>query len=378
MTIIPRYLPLCLITIPLLLGACAEKEQVEVPEPVRPVKSIVVEDAEKGGKRNFPGRIDAVNKAELSFRVPGKVSELLVVEGDLVEQDQLLLKLDPTDYQIVVNDRQATYDRTRKDYDRGRQLVSQGNISRRDFDKIEGDFKNAEAALQQAKQDLSYTELKAPFGGTVARRMIESFEEVQAKQPVISLRDNTELKVQFDVPENIIRSISPDETRRESGSEVPVWASFDSLPGKQFELTFLEVATQADPQTQTFQATFTMPAPTELVVLPGMTANVVADFSQFIGRDAIFYIPVAAIAADAELKPLVWVVNDQDMSVQARPVEIGKMRGVNIEVKEGIEPGERIVTAGSPYLAEGMKVKLIESREEAQPRPEDLPLMLKQ
>ncbi|MCP3867269.1 MAG: efflux RND transporter periplasmic adaptor subunit [Gammaproteobacteria bacterium] len=337
---------------------------------------MLVEGAEQGGMRRFPGRIDAVNKAELSFRVPGKVSELLVAEGDPVEKDQVLVKLDPTDFQLVVNDRTATFNRTSKDYKRAAQLVKEGNISRRDFDKIEADFKSAEASLQQARQDLSYTELQAPFKGTVSKRMIESFEEVDAKQPVLSLRDNSLLKVQFDVPENIVRTITPGDAQ--ARDVVPVRASFETLPGREFELEFLEVATQADSQTQTFEVTFTMDAPSEVSILPGMTANVVADFSKYTGTDAIYYIPVAGIAADAELKPRVWVVDEGTMSVKSRPVEIGKMRGAEIEVKEGIKPGERVVTAGTPYLAEGMKVKLMEPREEAQPRPGDLPFMLKQ
>jgi multidrug efflux pump subunit AcrA (membrane-fusion protein) len=90
---------------------------------VRPVKTIVVVTPESGGIRHFPARIDANRKAELSFRVPGKVTELAIKEGDRVVEGQLIARLDPTDYQITVNDRQAPFDNARKNFERTKKLV---------------------------------------------------------------------------------------------------------------------------------------------------------------------------------------------------------------------------------------------------------------
>ena len=130
-----------------LLGACGKQESPEVSDVARPVKSLLVAGAEQGGQRNFPARIDAVNKAELSFRIQGKVAELLVREGDRVEKDQPLAELDPTDFNIVLQDRQATFSRARADFDRAKGLIDKGFISRTDYDKLEAEFTNASAAL---------------------------------------------------------------------------------------------------------------------------------------------------------------------------------------------------------------------------------------
>jgi len=92
----------------LLLTACSEEAPLPPPES-RPVKTMLVGGVTAGNFRQFPGVVDAIQRADLSFRVQGKIIEVLVREGDLVEKGKVLAKLDPTDYQIVLNDRKASY-----------------------------------------------------------------------------------------------------------------------------------------------------------------------------------------------------------------------------------------------------------------------------
>ena len=201
----------------LFLAGCAEEAPEEQVDVARPVKTLVVATPETSGERKFPARIEAVRKAELSFRVPGKVQELNVKEGDEISESQVLAKLDTTDFEIVLADRQASYDRNLKDYNRAKEFIKGGFLSRTDFDKKESEFKSARAALRQAKQDLAYTELKAPFDGLLARRYIERFEQIQAKQPVFSLRGTDQLEFIFDVPESIVKMLQLE-------TEVPVYS----------------------------------------------------------------------------------------------------------------------------------------------------------
>jgi len=332
---------------------------------------MVVEGGTGGGIRHFPARIDSLQKAEVSFRVPGKIKEILVREGDLVDKGQVLARLDDTDYRIALKDRQAAFDRARKEYERGKELIRKGYISRTDYDKLEAAYKRARARLEAARQDLAYTELKAPFDGTVAERLVEQYEQVQAKEPVFALSDTSSLKVIFDVPERIVQSIRHNAGR----GEAPVEVSFESLPDQKFPVQFLEASTRADPQTQTFQITYTMPRPKGLNVLPGMTASVTVDLSKVLTRKQAIQVPLTAVTANARLKPIVWVVDEQHL-VHAREVTLGELRGAEIEITRGLEPGMRIVTAGTPYLAEGMKVALLPEVEQAEPRPDDLRLIL--
>ena len=115
-----------------LFFACSEPPPEPSASAERLVKSMVVAPPAGKGIRNFPGRVDSAYKAELSFRVNGKLDRLLVSEGEVVKQGQLLAELDKTDFEIVQRDRQATWDRADKDYVRAKDLVGKGVISTRD------------------------------------------------------------------------------------------------------------------------------------------------------------------------------------------------------------------------------------------------------
>lgn len=359
----------------LISSGCSQDGQPTGPAPVRPVKTLLVESPDIGGERNFPGRVDAETKAELAFRVPGTVKEMLVKEGDQVQEGDVLITLDATDYDIAARDAQATFDRAENDFSRAQELVKDGFISRTDFDAKEAEFKNAQAALERTTQDLDYTKLKASFDGTISQRYVERFEEVQAKQPVLAMQDNNSLQVKVDVPENIIRSMRPNSDAQTNAERVPTWASFDNHPDETFALTMREVSTRADAATQTFEVTYTMPAPEDFMVFPGMTATVTADLSQVTVTERAFSLPATAVTADPELDPFVWVIEEPAMTVRKAPVEVGRLTGSSIEIDAGLEPGQRVVVAGVGYLADGMEVRLLAQREEAEPRADEAPAM---
>lgn len=348
------------------LTGCSEEEIAPAPEVVRPVKTMLIAAPADAGIRQFAGRIDANRKAELAFRVPGTVQKITVKEGDAVNKDQIIARLDPTDYQITVNDRQASFDAALANYERGKVLVKKGSISKMDFDKLEERYKNTRAALERARQDLSYTSLRAPFAGIIAVRHVENFEEVQAKQSIMTLNDTSVLEVKVNVPETIMLQIQADRAQSDE-ERLDVYASFDTLLGEKFKLTFKEMATKADPKTQTFEATFTMSKPEGLTILPGMTVTVTSDLSKRIGIKTVYLLPVSAVVADTGLQPTAWIVDENSMTLTPRKIAVGKMLGRSIEVTEGLNPGDRVVTAGVPFLVDGMKVTLLPKTEQADP-----------
>ncbi|UCH41966.1 MAG: efflux RND transporter periplasmic adaptor subunit [Gammaproteobacteria bacterium] len=358
------------------LSACGGPEEELPPPPVRPVKLFTVEGTEGAALRRFPGAISASQRAELSFRVNGTLQKILVKEGDRVKQGQVLAQLDPTDYQIRVSDRQATFDKSQKNFNRAKELIQDGNISQTDYDQVEANFRSSEAALKLAKQELAYTRLRAPFAGSIGRREVDNFEEVQPKQAIFQLQNVDQLDVAIDMSENLVRSLRRAE-QADSASEskaskvVEAYASFEGKEGDKFSLKIKEVSTKADPQTQTFRVTFTMPQPKDFAVLPGMTANVFLDLSRLISADTAKWVPISAVVADGELDARVWVLDDKTMTVSARPVKIGRMSGRNIEVSSGLAGGEEIVSVGAAYLADGMQVSRMILTEQAEPRADD-------
>jgi RND family efflux transporter MFP subunit len=241
----------------LALVGCAEKEPPpQVQDVSRPVKTMVIAGADVAGMRSFPARIAASARADLSFRIPGTVKELPVKEGDRLLEGDLVARLDTTDYQIVVDDKRATYENAKKNFERGKKLIKSGTISQFDFDKLEAKFKNAQAALNTATQDLVYTELKAPFDGIIATREVDRFEEVRAKQKIVILQNIEMLEVKFDAPESIkVKFDAPEsnirrirageaETGMRARDKIRVVASFEGQPETRYPLTFKEVSTK--------------------------------------------------------------------------------------------------------------------------------------
>ena len=343
-----------------ILSACEEPPQTYVASS-RPVKTIVIGDGSTGDTRTFPAVVDAIQKADISFRVDGKVQKILVKEGDEVKKGQVLAELDPIDFDIRLNDRKASYATAKANYDRARELVEKGAISRVDHDDIRARYHTAKANLDEAKQDMLYTKLKANFDGIIAKRHVEKFEEVILSQTVFSLEDVSALKIKVDVPENLMILV---KTNR--GKPRNLHAVFNNISNQEFPLTFVEATTKADANTKTFKVTLRMTNPEGYNVLPGMTATVFAGlFPDEYKSDTTVTLPISAVISNNEKQATVWVVDEKTMTVKSQRVQPGMMVGDTMQV-DGLNLGDRVVIAGAPFLRDDMKITLLETGEQAQ------------
>ncbi|MCW8963602.1 MAG: efflux RND transporter periplasmic adaptor subunit [Gammaproteobacteria bacterium] len=345
----------------LVLAGCGGEAPPEQEPEVRPVKTILIESTGMESIREFPAVVQATQQADLSFRVSGKLKEFPVKEGDEIEQGDVIARLDDTDFKIALNDARAAYTRALADFKRAKELLPEGHISRSDYDKLDSQNKQTNASLQLARQNVEYTMLKAAFDGVVAKRLVDNFEEVSAKQGIVRLHDTSSLDIIFDIPESLM--ILVDRSKRGQGSGRKVVARFNAIQNKEFPLTFKEVATDADERTQTYKITFTMSPSERYNILPGMKATVITDTSDIEGKEHSVLLPIAAVSAGADKQATVWLVDEQTMTVKPEQVKVGDMQSDSIEVI-GLEPGKRVVTTGVAFLREGMKVSLLETGEQ--------------
>lgn len=361
------------------IGACDDAPPPAAEPASRPVKLFTVDTGIGEEIRRFPATIEASKQAELGFRVSGQLKELPVREGDVVEEGQVLARLDPTDFEIALEDRRAAFENTQRNFRRAAELIDSGSISRLDYDRMEAEFRSARAALAQAEANLNYATLRAPFRGRVARRFVDNFEEVLGKQRVVYLQDTDMLDVIIAMPESVVRSVTVNDTDGDltrqpaadsAAADVRAMVSFEDHSDISYALRIKEVSTRADADTQSFAVTFTMPQPEEFTVLPGMTAQVDVDFTDILSRDTATWVPAPAVQADADLEARVFVLDPETMQVRSRPVTVGRLAGDMIEVLSGLEGGEEIVAVGAAYLADGMRVTRLETGEQAVPRSE--------
>jgi RND family efflux transporter MFP subunit len=357
--ILPRTVVILMLA--LVFSGCSDDSVDDKEEPVRPVKTILIESMGLENTRSFPGIVDASQKAEMSFRVSGKLNELPVNEGQEIEQGDVIAQLDNTDFNIALKDSRASHQRAKADFKRAKKLLPEGHISRSDYDKLDAQFKTATADLAQAQQNLAYTTLKASFSGVVAKRYVQNFEEVSAKQKIVLLHDTSSLDISFDIPENLMILIN--RGKRDGDSRRKVVAEFKAIKDKQFPLTFKEVATAADKVNQTFKVTFTMEPPEGFNILPGMITTVIADSSDLESNAQAILLPVAAVISNTDKQATVWLVDEKTMTVFPQKVQAGIMQKDQIEVT-GLKSGNRVVVTGVPFLREGMKVSLLETGEQ--------------
>jgi len=346
-----------------LLIACSKPEPPPLPEVARPAKLFTVVGPNEMMMRSFPGEVQASEEANLAFRVKGKLIEFPANRGIQVKQGDLLARLDPSDYRAIVNQAQAQYDLAVAQFKRASELIDRQLVSRAEYDQREALMKVRKSNLTQARNDLEYTRLIAPFDGVVARRMAENFENVTAGQVVLILQTKKMIDVIVDIPESIVARIERVRAERQTKS---VQVRFGSTSGHTYTAEYKEHETDADPATLTFKVTFSLPAPDDLNVLPGMSATVIADLSDlFSEKTAATLVPIESVFS-AEDQPLdadqqqVWVVDPESMRTSRRNVTVGQLTGQNIAILDGLEPGELIVAAGVNAVQEGMWVRPLE------------------
>jgi RND family efflux transporter MFP subunit len=362
----------------LLATSCGrEEEKSTVAEVVRPVKVITIDSGGSGSGLQLPGKVRAAQRVELGFQVVGgRLVELPIAgkEGGYVKKGELLARIDPKDFQTdlrnaegQLREAQAALDLAKSEYARIQRIrkedpgaTSQAMADRRReaVNQAQGRIKSLKAAMDNAKNQLSYTYLRAPFSGLIAKRYVDNFQEVKPKQPIVSLEDISNVELLIDVPETVMAI-----AREGAQGSVEAVAEFPTAPGKQFPLKPKEFATKADPATQTYQVVLQMPQPEDINVLPGMTATVVVSVPGQEKEERAISIPAIAVMTDPNGTNYVWLVDSANMNVLKKEVKVGRLAGSeNIDVLEGLEGGETLVVAGGTKLQEGMKVSFWEQK----------------
>lgn len=337
------------------------------PEVLRPVRTQQVFSTGGVRVRSFSGSARSGTESRLSFRVAGSIVELPVRVGDSVGAGQLIARLDAEDYRLAMREAEAGLAQARaqaqnaeSNYERVRDLYEADNASRADLDAALASFRSTEASvrasdqrLQLARQQLSYTRLTAPTAGAVAAVPVEVNENVQAGQVVVYLNSGSELEVEVGVPEVLISQVTESDL-----TEV----TFDALPDRIFEARVSEVGVAATGTATTYPVTVVLSDP-DPDLRSGMAAEVSFRFESAEGRE-LFIVPSVAVGEDRDGR-FVYVVEPADGAgarsgvgvIRRRPVRIGEMTTLGLEILEGLSDGEHVVVAGVSRIEDGLRVQ---------------------
>jgi len=366
----PLRPPLLITLLALMLCSCdnKEKEKAEVPA-VRPIKLMTVGSNLTGQTRSLPGTVRATERVDLAFQVSGPLIELPVREGQRVKRGDLVARINPQDFETSLRNAKGTVARAKASVDyavaeyqrfRNVKAIDAGAVSDSQVHLkftaqavAQAGLQSAEAGLAAAQDQLDYTRLRAPFTGLIARRLVDNYQEVAIKQPILSLQNMTDIEVLVDVPESMMAPIRTTKPR--------LYADFAADPTRHFELKIKEAALLADSMTQTFRVVLVMPAPAGIRILPGMTATVSIEFASVPEDEGGIIVPAVAVWADDGGHSMVWVVDTKAMAVHRRAVTTGDLTGTDsIKITAGLNPEEVIAISGVSNLQEDQVVRKLE------------------
>lgn len=305
-----------------------------------PLESVPVAQVDLPRVYRLDGVAEAVNRSTVSAQTSGRVLEVAFDVDDYVRAGDLIVRLDDSQQKAAVTQAEANLKAASaqrqdadKEYARIKGVFERGAVSKADMDKVTAVRKQARAgqqaaaaALQQAREELGYTRIEAPYNGIVTERLIEVGETAQPGRPLMSGLSLDSMRISVDVPQNLVDSI-----RREGKAQAQV-------DGKWTLAERVTVFPVADPRSDTFKVRLELPSGTRNV-FPGMYVKV-----GFVsGVDKGLVIPLSAVVLRSEVVG-VYVV-DSDGGVRFRHIRLGSQAGPeHVGVLSGLAEGELVAT----------------------------------
>jgi RND family efflux transporter MFP subunit len=341
----------------LLVTAC-EETVVQQEAVARPIKVHTIGEADTSSRLEYPGSIRAYQHADMAFEVSGRIEEFFVKEGDDVVQGEVLARLDPRDYEADLKAAQANLRKAESDLRRSKSIYKEdpGAISTETIDTHQRAVDVSKANLAVSQKALDDTRLRAPFSGRMARKLVEDFQNVKAKEPVLVLQDTSTLEIDVNVPERDIARAPTDRKRETVTERTDPEIIVSALPHLKFPGWIKEFASTADPVTRTFSIKLNFKNPGDVNILPGMTARVQVT----VNPERAWSVPVSAALADDNGKAFVWKVDPDSMAVSRAPVELGDMFDDRVLITAGLEQGDVVAISGVNQLRDDMVVRLLE------------------
>jgi membrane fusion protein (multidrug efflux system) len=339
---------LLLLTPLLSCGAADDGEELAAPPVV--IGNVELRDLEE--RIDATGELVAKEEAQIASEVSGRITEILVDEGEAVEAGQVLLEIDPerrnlelADARAGLTEAGAALGEQKRDYGRAKTLHERGIASDAALDQAETELALAGSRAEAARARVGVAEravrdasVRARFAGLIARRQVSRGEFVNVGQPLFELVALDPVEVEFHLSER-------DSSRVAIGQEVRV--SVAPFPGEPFRGVVTVVSPTIDVRTRTLRVKAQIENP-DGRLRPGLFAR--ADLGIAI-REGILLVPEEAILLRSDGS--VVFRRGEGNRVERVIVETGEHRGNRVEITRGLASGDQIVTRGQTGLVDG-------------------------
>lgn len=339
---------LSLIVIMLTLPACSGEEMSENSEDDTPVIPVEVSSVSRGNISAYysnTATLEAEQEATVVSKVRGIIEEIYVEEGDRVQAGQVIAKIEDDQYQIEADRAKATLDRLYNEYQRNKELFERELIAAETYQNSQYEYESQKATYDLAELNLEYTSVKSPISGVISRRHVKEGNMIGIDQSMYRVTDFTPLQAILHIPEHEMSKI-----RKNQRAELRV----DALPNQTFVGHVERISPVVDSETGTFKVTIYVDETKDLL-RPGMFGRVKIVYDT---RENTRMIPKSAVISE-DLAQSVYVIKDS--LAFKKEIQTGYTNGLNVEVLNGLDDGEMVVTIGQGSLQDSSKVSVIES-----------------
>lgn len=331
----------------LVLTACGGASDAPAPPEPTAVEVVRVATAGEASGLQVTGRIARRREMELSFRVPGVMTGLMVEAGDRIAAGQVLASLDPTGLAAAEQRAAAELERLRRDYARDKALFDKGFVSRQRLDDRASAVKAAEAGLTAAAFDRRWARLVSPVSGVVLERVRQSGEVVQPGQTVLRVADESSpLIVRLPAPDREAARIRPG-----AAAQVRIDAGAPELVGR-----VARVGESADARSGAVEVEVELPAGADL--RSGQIVTVAIAAAPAAGA-ALTRLPAEAILEAEGRAAAVLVVDPAASVARRRAVTFAGFDGDDALVL-GLPAGAQVITAGAGFVSDGERVRVVD------------------
>jgi membrane fusion protein (multidrug efflux system) len=291
------------------------------------------------------GTTKANESVAITSTLEERVTDIFFEDGDVVDQDQILLKLDDSEARYRLAEAKATLREQQKQFERISKLAKTRSTSRSRLDEEQGLLEIARARVAFLKAQLQDYMIRAPFAGILGTRQISNGAVVNSDTVITTLDDTTVIKLDFTVPEAYLGMLR---------NGMDITAQSPAYPGHSFKGNVTAISSRVDPETRTLTIRAQIPNPDRLLK-PGMlmTVDLVKDRSQSL------IIPEEAVIQEKDRKYALVVTAKSE--VAKTEIVTGRRSPGKVEVISGLKAGQRVIIKGIGRVRTGIPVNVVES-----------------
>ncbi len=357
-----------LIGLSLALGACGGKPDAKAeaasgdgkpgaagqkaPDPVT-VEAVPVARRAIAASYSGTAPLEARGESQVVAKTSGVALAVPAEIGQRVRAGQVLVRLDSDRSRLQAAQSNAQVRKLEANYNRALELSKRQLVSANDIDQLKYDLENARAVNRLANLEVSYANVTAPISGVIAERSIKPGNFVQINTPIFRIVDISRLEATLNVPERELATLKAGQ---------PVALTVDALPGQRFEGRVDRIAPVIDSGSGTFRVVCSFDAGEQLQ--PGMFGRLRIDYDQ---RADALVVPRSALLDD-ENDPAVFVVRGGKAARVG--IRTGYTEGEWIEIRAGLNAGDRVITAGKVALRDGTPVQVLGDKPKTAVKPE--------